>query len=255
MNNYRYERLLEPHDDELGQFRVLNLLRGIGEAEIRVTISTHALGYPIRVEAQNRVVQLDWLALSYVCGDHSDDENIDVERGGTGDVAGSGIPIGRLKITRNLATGLRQLRFANQDRMLWADAICIDQGSDEVALHERAWQVRQMHKFYTHATGVLIWLGTAEDESRFALDYLSKLGSPVTVDWSTLETKTPEGKETEAMKLWRQCPAGGQIVTSVLALLSRPWFPSCLDNPGGYYGPRKLQSSRLWSGPYADSLV
>ncbi|KAK5444240.1 hypothetical protein LTS15_010355 [Exophiala xenobiotica] len=224
IDNYQYERLLEPRDGEIGQFRVLNLLRGTGEAEIHVTISTHALGYPIRVEARNRIVELDWLALSYVCGDHSDDESIVVERGGTGGVASSGRPVGRLNITRNLATALRQLRFADKDRMLWVDAICIDQGTDEVALHERAWQVRQMHRIYIHATGVLIWLGTAVDDSGIALEYLSELGSPITVDWATLETKTPDGKETEAMRLWRECPANGKIVTSVLALLARPWF-------------------------------
>ena len=73
-----------------------------------------------------------------------------------------------VEVTRNLADALRRLRWVDRARILWADAICIDQGN----LAERGHQVRLMEQIYRKAERVLIWAG--EDEgydarSAFAL--------------------------------------------------------------------------------------
>jgi hypothetical protein len=54
--------------------------------------------------------------------------------------------------------------------MLWADAICIDQGN----LEERKRQVGLMDYIYTRASTVLIWLGrgTAEVQKIFAKKFM-----------------------------------------------------------------------------------
>ena len=72
------------------------------------------------------------------------------------------LPSGNLKITRSLATALRRLRLPDQSRLLWVDAVCINQSNDT----ERGRQVAQMAKIYRHAVKVVAWLG--EDEG----DYL-----------------------------------------------------------------------------------
>jgi hypothetical protein len=69
-------------------------------------------------------------------------------------------------IQRNLYDALYDLRLiGNMPRMLWADAICIDQRN----LDERKRQVGLMDYIYIRASTVLIWLGcgTADVENTF----------------------------------------------------------------------------------------
>lgn len=46
-----------------------------------------------------------------------------------------------------------------KDQLLWIDAICINQGSDEASLKERSSQVRMMRQIYEKATRVVVWPG------------------------------------------------------------------------------------------------
>lgn len=68
-------------------------------------------------------------------------------------------------ITPNLALALRQLRrpFKEGARILWVDAVCINQDDDA----ERSAQVMKMKDIYSKAKCVLIWLGKVENN-----DYL-----------------------------------------------------------------------------------
>ncbi|KAL9638101.1 MAG: hypothetical protein Q9204_001616 [Flavoplaca sp. TL-2023a] len=65
------------------------------------------------------------------------------------------LPTGHLKITESLASALKGFRFRDKSRLLWVDAVCINQ-SDNV---EKARQVSQMVKIYGNAARVLAWLG------------------------------------------------------------------------------------------------
>ena len=65
-----------------------------------------------------------------------------------------------LFITRSLKDGLVAMRFKDRSRLLWADAICIDQSN----YAERGHQVSQMRLIYEKATNVLVWLGSDVDE-------------------------------------------------------------------------------------------
>ncbi|KAF2730639.1 HET-domain-containing protein [Polyplosphaeria fusca] len=105
-------------------------------------------------------------AISYVWGDDGD----------TTDITCNG---GRKSITRNLASALLTFRHAEKSRMLWADAICINQGDKE----EKGHQVQQMDKVFESASHVLVWLGLepkncdAEDSFRLIQEtnrYLNK---------------------------------------------------------------------------------
>jgi Heterokaryon incompatibility protein (HET) len=63
-----------------------------------------------------------------------------------------------LSITMSLQEALRRFRDEKKTRVLWADAICINQKDDE----ERSRQVRLMDKIYAFASCVLVWLGPDE---------------------------------------------------------------------------------------------
>ncbi|KAJ8118593.1 hypothetical protein OPT61_g484 [Boeremia exigua] len=87
----------------------------------------------------------DWpsyQALSYTWGDPDDK---------------STIPCNEkiVSIPRNLSEGLRVLRRPDRLRILWADAVCINQKDPE----ERGSQVQLMSRIFSEASRVLIWLG------------------------------------------------------------------------------------------------
>jgi len=61
----------------------------------------------------------------------------------------------KVTITPNLENALRELRQAKGDRLLWVDAVCIDQAN----YNEQSEQVRMMSSIYRQADRVIIWMG------------------------------------------------------------------------------------------------
>jgi hypothetical protein len=61
-------------------------------------------------------------------------------------------------IGKNLFLALKHLRLRTEDRVIWADALCIDQENDQ----ERNHQVAQMGRIYSLAKFVRIWLGVPD---------------------------------------------------------------------------------------------
>jgi Heterokaryon incompatibility protein (HET) len=61
----------------------------------------------------------------------------------------------RVLITRSLDSALRYLRHQNKERLLWADAVCIDQDN----ISEKSTVVAEMHLIFQSAQQVVVWLG------------------------------------------------------------------------------------------------
>jgi hypothetical protein len=78
----------------------------------------------------------------------------------------------RFDITKNLHAALLQLRNHTIERVMWVDAICIDQEN----LEEKAEQVQIMARIYGQANRVIVWLGEAAENSDKALDKISITG-------------------------------------------------------------------------------
>ncbi|KAJ1323322.1 HET domain-containing protein [Microdochium nivale] len=76
-----------------------------------------------------------------------------------------------MSIQRNAFAMLRAFRLPRAPRLLWVDAICIDQSN----LDERAQQVAIMNQIYEGPKQVTIWLGEADESSRKALQFASTL--------------------------------------------------------------------------------
>ncbi|EHK48775.1 hypothetical protein TRIATDRAFT_180369, partial [Trichoderma atroviride IMI 206040] len=62
-------------------------------------------------------------------------------------------------VGKNLYDALERLRLPDKDRVLWVDALCINQSDNK----EKTQQVRIMGEIYTRAQRVLIWLGNGDD--------------------------------------------------------------------------------------------
>ncbi|RKL30015.1 hypothetical protein BFJ70_g10311 [Fusarium oxysporum] len=98
-------------------------------------------------------------ALSYTWGDPEPTKRILVNR----------LPFW---IAANLFAALRQLRLPEQPRVLWADAICINQND----LIEKAGQVGMMFSIYLKAYRVVIWLGQATNDNEYLFSLLKTYG-------------------------------------------------------------------------------
>jgi hypothetical protein len=73
-----------------------------------------------------------------------------------------------LDITLNLYAALLRLRHPSLERILWVDALCIDQKHDT----ERGQQVQLMAMIYSKAYCVIVWLGEMAGEVDGALEYI-----------------------------------------------------------------------------------
>lgn len=76
-----------------------------------------------------------------------------------------------VETTQNLHEALIQLRDPYFERILWVDALCIDQENDK----EKAHQVGAMARIYGLAKRVVVWLGEEQDNSDLAFERLFEM--------------------------------------------------------------------------------
>jgi hypothetical protein len=67
-----------------------------------------------------------------------------------------------------MASSLLHLRYEEEDRLIWADGLCIQQ-SDTA---ERNQQVDRMGDIYERATRVVVWLGNGDPKIDFGFSVL-----------------------------------------------------------------------------------
>ncbi|KAI1259471.1 HET-domain-containing protein [Xylariaceae sp. FL1019] len=108
---------------------------------------------------------LAYEALSYTWGSDKGDEvaivvNSDMKE----------MPLGA-----NLANAIRYLRYPDRPRIMWIDAVCIDQTN----YRERGQQVQRMGDIYLHARKVVAWLGSGTANTELAFSALNLLGESV----------------------------------------------------------------------------
>jgi hypothetical protein len=101
-------------------------------------------------------------------------------------------------VTQSLHAVLVHLRDHDIPRVIWVDAVCINQ-TDKA---EKGHQIPYIAEIYAKASSVLVWLGEAKDDSDKALEAIQ------VVSGSTLEL-------LETLQL---------PVRPITKLLERPWF-------------------------------
>jgi hypothetical protein len=122
----------------------------------------------------------DYEALSYTWADSSGDTSLSCS------ILLGGAPF---LVGRNLEAALQQLRLPSNERIIWIDAICIDQKADS----ERSNQVAMMRTIYQRASRVIIWLGIEESYSGYAIEFLhGVLGRADAEEWVRKVLTSPD---------------------------------------------------------------
>ncbi|KAH7346049.1 heterokaryon incompatibility protein-domain-containing protein [Pyrenochaeta sp. MPI-SDFR-AT-0127] len=76
-----------------------------------------------------------------------------------------------INITPSLQGAMMQLRSSTEDRLIWIDAICINQEDPE----ERSKQVQLMRDIYSNAKRVIVWLGEEAEDTKAGVEFLKAL--------------------------------------------------------------------------------
>ncbi|KAN0102111.1 HET domain containing protein [Hyaloscypha variabilis] len=142
MSAFQYSRLV-PTDQS---FRVLILEPNVWDTPIHCRVEHASLAAPPAYEA-----------LSYVWGDATALREIYLE------ACVHAVAI-------NLEIALRYLRHEKVERILWVDALCINQND----LIERSEQVQKMGDIYRKAKRVVAWTGEASEDSDDALKLMEE---------------------------------------------------------------------------------
>jgi hypothetical protein len=136
-------------------------------------------------------------ALSYVWGGSEKPQSISIRehnsKSGHDSTSGHDLPA-----TENLHAALSRLRYPCFERIIWIDAVCINQNDER----EKEQQIQFMAKIYALANRVVVWLGEAAEDSDQALHWIRVAG----------------GKKS------KYSPTNETIQQAVIALLHRPWF-------------------------------
>lgn len=200
-----YQLVPLPRDsDQPLHIRVLTLFKGTFDEGLLVRLEPAQL----RPESPPQ-----FEALSYVWGSPENPSQV---------TATTGKHVYTLSITRNLEVALRHLRYSDKDRVLWIDAVCIDQAN----LLERSHQVANMATVYELAERVVVWLGPEADDSSLAIDTLRHLGSRVAVDWLSYTLAPAEGVGPDDLH-WSDrstFPYSERELSAIESLLKRTWF-------------------------------
>ncbi|UZP36922.1 hypothetical protein NXS19_004738 [Fusarium pseudograminearum] len=123
-----------------------------------------------------------------------------------------------MQIASNLHQALLHLRHPRRARVLWIDALCINQDDS----NERGQQVQLMRDIYAQATQVIAWLGEGTRDSLIAFNYLSKDPHSTRRGLLSNESWEPIGLDfiVEPHKTFDY----KYDLTCLTKLLERPWF-------------------------------
>lgn len=91
-----------------------------------------------------------------------------------------------LPITKNCEAALRRFRLLDKERILWIDAVCINQAD----VGERSHQVGLMRQIYSTANTCLVYLGEHNESSRRAMELLCQAQLPQQITTEMSEALT-----------------------------------------------------------------
>jgi hypothetical protein len=123
-----------------------------------------------------------------------------------------------LDVTPNLYAALSHLRDPSMPRIIWIDAICINQTDNE----EKSNQIQSMARIYGIASRVLVWLGKEADNSHGAIEAIRTAGQ----DAKRIPDETMRGARQVPKRLTDGFAHPKMHIDrySVNALLQCPWF-------------------------------
>lgn len=202
------------------EIRLIRLLPDSFEAPIHCELFEASLEQP----------ELQYQAISYTWGDASITQCIEC----------NGLDV---DVTISLGTALRAFRHPEDVRVVWADAICINQADAE----ERNRQVSMMGDVYRTASSVLVWLGVNEvdDEDGIrtafeAMKYVTKLCHCIAEDSGSVDPSIQDLVDVSVAQ------NVDDILASLEVFYNRPYWKRtwCIQE---IYLARELE---VWLGPH-----
>jgi hypothetical protein len=157
---YQRKDVYEPLDNREREIRLISLRPGIYSDPLECELIRTSLAKPLKYEK-----------LSYTWGNPELVSQVLVNGH-------------ELHIHGSLDIALRHLRLKDSPRILWTDAICINQANTS----ERSSQVAMMAQVYETEGAVLVWLGPSSDDSHLAVGLLTEIRSKKFADDYILES-------------------------------------------------------------------
>lgn len=116
-------------------------------------------------------------------------------------------------VTVNLYQALQHLRHFAQERVMWIDAICIDQSN----LDERSHQVGMMGDIFKQASNTMIWLGqSSSEECGLAMRFFERMASD---DKLHLDPSLTPHVEIDSKNM-----LSAELMTGLGAFFGDPWW-------------------------------
>lgn len=129
-----------------------------------------------------------------------------------------------MSITESLHEALWHLRKPDEDRVLWVDALCIDQTN----IKERGHQVSRMGEIYKKADKVIVWLGYLSGNATKLKSAITMLEAQV-AELPGISRKWPR-EDPQWKSQWRQVEASlgpfcrDGLVDGLKSFMQKPWF-------------------------------
>ncbi|KAL8685428.1 MAG: hypothetical protein Q9218_007766 [Villophora microphyllina] len=152
------------HDLQKGsqQIRVVKLLPGASSARVEAKLMT--------IDIHSQLNDSRYEALSYSWGGHLMLRRV--------------ITLNKRSylVADTVFNALKELRLAEKERLLWIDAICINQGNRE----EKGRQVALMDSIYRNAQKVIVWLGKGSEQIDSAFRIVQKVKTPPPKEFNSI---------------------------------------------------------------------
>ena len=117
---------------------------------------------------------------------------------------------------------LARFRHAVAQRVLWIDAVCINQADP----NERSHQVALMSEVYSKGVGNLVWLGESDETVPVALGAIGEILNEAREETEGFGSFASVVMDAET-RLYRYSQAGVGVAfdsAALLGLFARPWF-------------------------------
>lgn len=183
----------QPLNETQKQVRLLHIQPATQhDKPIHCTLNTVLLG--------GHINETQYEALSYVWGTQHHENPVYV----------AGQP---RTVTVNLYQALQHLRYTSSERVMWIDALCIDQTS----FSERTHQLQTMRTIFEQAARTTIWLGPAvEQHFSTAMRWLERLSSDESLH---LDPEMASHAEVDGKHIWSP-----DIINGSRALFDNAWW-------------------------------
>lgn len=210
LRNHGSNEISRPHPTAASDWKKLHAFYGpLQDGEIRLAVvAPGQQGDCIRCNLHTVALKDKpiYEALSYCWGTAAPKKHIFIE----------GV---KVEVQESLESALRHLRHEYNERVIWIDAICINQED----LVEKSWHISIMRNIYEQSAELVIWLGEGTADSDLAMDSIVLFNSEM---GSSHDFNTAAAYNLDVLSAVHCAPASfdPEPWMSIIRLCRRPWW-------------------------------